>query len=450
MLKWSPYLQLLLKQQEGPMKNKLTLTSMTLLGINNIVGSGIFLLPGEITALIGGWSLASYLFIMAVVLALAYCYSGCASRFEQNGGAYLYAKTAFGDFVGFQVGVMRWTVGAIAWASLASAFGSAASAFFPGGIEPATQNILILSVIALMGLLNFFDLKMMSIFSNTITLAKLIPLLLFIVVGVFYIQQDHLTELDIPEWNSGAFGVASLMVFYVFGGFDAFVVAAGEMENPKRNIPIAMTLAIVITALFYLSIQLIGIGTLGPDLASSAMPMSDFAFLAFGPSGKLFVTLSMILCILGVNFSSSLLTPKYGVALAEDGMMPEAIGRKNRFGAPYVAILISMAAAASISLMGSFVYLAALSAVSRFAQHIVICLASIVINKDRLSLQRIVMPILGLSGVFWLMGQAEMNQLSCCIAAFGLSVPLYFLQKYRLTPEKDGKSDPLPQEVLAE
>src|SRR5689334_16373027 len=119
---------------------KLTLTSMVLLGVNNIIGSGIFLLPGEMSALIGGWSLASYLFIMGIVLSLAYCYSGCASRFEQNGGAYLYAKSAFGDFVGFQVGAMRWTVGVIAWASLASAFGTAISSFFPD----IPQNMVIL------------------------------------------------------------------------------------------------------------------------------------------------------------------------------------------------------------------------------------------------------------------------------------------------------------------
>lgn len=403
---------------------KLTLTGMTLLGINNIVGSGIFLLPGEMTALIGGWSLASYLFIMVTVLALAYCYSGCASRFEQNGGAFLYAKSAFGDFVGFQIGVMRWTVGIIAWASLASAFGSAVSSFFPEIQLTAT-----LGVIVFMGLINLLDLRMMSFFSSSITIAKLIPLLFFIIFGVFYIQQDNLIHMEIPEWNNASFGAASLMVFYVFGGFDAFVVAAGEMENPKRNIPIAMGLAIIITAVLYLFIQVIAIGALGPQLSLSSMPMSDVAELALGPAGRLFITLSMVLCILGVNFSASLLTPKYGVALAEEGMMIEAVGNKNRFGAPYVAVLISMVAAASISLVGSFVYLAALSAVSRFAQHIVICLASIIINKDRMSLVRILIPFLGLSGVFWLMGQAEMNQLIACVVAFFISAPLYFLQK---------------------
>lgn len=417
---------------------------MVLLGVNNIIGSGIFLLPGEMTALIGGWSLASYLFIMGIVLSLAYCYSGCASRFEQNGGAYLYAKSAFGDFVGFQVGAMRWTVGVIAWASLASAFGTAISSFFPD----IPQNMVILSVIIPMGVLNLFGFKMMSIFSNTITIAKLIPLIFFIAIGVFFIQKENIIHVEIPEWNSASFGAASLMVFFVFSGFDAFVVAAGDMENPKRNIPIAMILAIIVTAVIYLFIQVIAMGALGSSLSSSPMPMSDVAFLAFGNSGKLLITLSMILCILGVNFSASMLTPKFGVALAEDGMAAAIIAKQNRYGAPYVAILISMAAAAVISLLGSFVYLVALSAVSRFLQHIVICLASISINKDRLSVVRIAVPILGLTGVFWLMGQAEINQLMITAAAFCFSAPFYFLQKFSLG--KDGKKDYLPQEVLAE
>lgn len=423
---------------------------MVLLGINNIIGSGIFLLPGEMTALVGGMSLASYLFIMMIVLSLAYCYSGCASRFEKNGGAYLYAKSAFGNFVGFQVGAMRWTVGVIAWASLASALGSAANALLP--ISPEVQQGIILSVIICMGVFNLFGLKMMAVLSNTITIAKLIPLIFFIAVGVFFIQGENLVHIDIPEWNSASFGAASLMVFYVFSGFDAFVVAAGDMENPKRNIPIAMTFAIIVTAVIYLSIQVIAMGALGPTLSSSSMPMSDVAFLALGSSGKLLITLSMILCILGVNFSSSMLTPKFGVALAEDGMAAEIIAKKNRFGAPYIAILISMAAAASISLVGSFVYLVALSAVSRFTQHIVICLASIVINKDRLSVIRIFVPLVGLAGVFWLMSQAEMNQLLACVAAFTLSTPFYFLQKFsqKFSLEKGAKKDYPPQEALVE
>lgn len=418
------------------MKNKLTLTSMILFGINNILGAGIFLLPGKMTALVGGWSLASYFFITALVLVIATCYSACASHFEKNGGAYLYAKTAFGEFAGFQVGVMRWTVGVIAWASLASAFGTAIDSFFAGGIDPGLKTGIILGIIGVMGLLNLLDLKMMAFLSNGITIAKLIPFFIFIAVGMFFIQGDHLTHMEIPEWNGETFGAASLMVFYVFSGFDVFVVAAGEMENPKRNIPIAMPLAIIITALLYLSVQLVAIGALGPALATSGMPMSDVALLAFGPSGKFLITMSMIICILGVNFSASLLTPKYGVVLAEDGMIHEAVGRKNRLGAPYVSILISMAAAAMISLTGGFVYLAALSAVSRFLQHIVTCLASIVINKDCLTLRKIAMPFLSLCGLFWLMSQAEVNQILSCGAALLISSPFYFFRKARLESDK--------------
>jgi amino acid transporter len=415
----------------APDKKKLGLMSIILLGINSMIGSGIFLLPGQITSLVGSWSLFVYLFVASVALAIAWCFAKCSALFSRNGGPYLYARHAFGNFIGFEIGMMRWAVGIIAWASLAVGFITAIGTLWPAAQERDVRNILILSLIGGLGVLNVLDFRMMTIFNNIITIAKLIPLFFFVGVGVFYIQKSNFISVPFPELDSHSFGATALIIFYAFGGFESLVVAAGEMENPKKNVPIAVMSTITICGLLYFFIQLVAIGTLGSQLAVSTVPMSDVAELVLGSTGKLVITVAMLISIGGVNIASSFLTPRYGSALAEDGMIPEIIARKNRYGAPFIAILLTVFATSMIAMSGSFTQLVAISAVSRFAQHISTCLATLVFYKNRLTFSIVLAPVVAIGAIFWLMWQAPLYQLASGFAALILSVPLYFMGQRR-------------------
>src|SRR5262245_31339894 len=101
-------------------QKKIGLISMIFLCLNSIVGSGLFLLPGQVAAICGNWGLLVYAGVALMVMSIGWCYAQCAGHYTRNGGAYLYAKEAFGDFIGFEVGLMRWVVSIIAWASLTS------------------------------------------------------------------------------------------------------------------------------------------------------------------------------------------------------------------------------------------------------------------------------------------------------------------------------------------
>lgn len=410
--------------------------SMVLLGINGIVGSGIFLLPGQVMSLVGNWSIAVYLFVTVLVLSIAWCFAQCSALFNRNGGAYIYAKEAFGEFIGFEIGIMRWVVGILAWASLLVGFVTALSTIWPIVMQEPFRSVLILSLVGCLGLFNIYGIKVFKHLNNIVTLAKIIPLILFVLIGVFYVQQSHYTPLVLEELEAESFGSAALVIFYAFGGFETLVVVAGEMKNPKKNLPLAVMLVITFCSSLYFIIQLIAIGLLGEALAVSVTPLADSAQLLMGDSGKWLVTLAMLISIGGINLSASFITPRSGVALAEDGMIPKWIASKGRFGTHTGAIVVTMALTGLLALSGSFSQLVVISVISRFAQYISTCLAVYVFHKkfnlaknSSTSWLFTAIPAIALVGIGWLIMQTSVSQLVWGLGALVLGIPLYWMHK---------------------
>lgn len=435
---------------------KFGLTSMILLGINAIVGSGIFLLPGKVSALSGGSSSSIYFFISALSLAIAWCFAQCASRFSRNGGAYVYAKEAFGEFIGFEIGMMRWSVGIIAWASMAVGFMTVLTSVWLAAGEEPLRSILIILLVSSLGGLNILGIKGVKGLNNIITISKLLPLIFFILVGVFFIKQSNFTFQTVPlppGSSESSFGAAALVLFYAFGGFETLAVAAEDMKNPKKNLPVALMIVIIFCAGLYYLIQLIATGLLGAHLSTSEAPITDAVEVMVGPVGKWIVTVVMLISIGGINVAASFLTPRSGVALAEDRLVPAVIAAKNKFGTPYLAIIITVILTCFIALSGSFVELVTISVVSRFAQYISTCLASIKFNQEKLlqasNCKRIgilSVPILALLGIVWLLFHASIHQIFIGFSALIVGIPLYFIQKIvakpslttSLTPKKNN------------
>ena len=429
-------------------KNKFGLLSIILLGINGVVGSGVFLLPGNAYKLLGPQSIWIYLFDTLLVAAIALCFAEVGGMFDKTGGAYIYAKEAFGEFVGFEVGIMKWIVSIIAWATMAVGFATGLGVFWPSAATGTLKNIIAVSILIVLGIINILGVKIAKYLNNVVTVGKLIPLILFVAVGIFFIKGSNFAVVKPITTNN--YADAIILVFYAFTGFEALAVAAGDMENPKKNVPIAIIITIAIASVIYILAQVVSIGTLGPSLAKSTAPIADSAGVFVGGFGKTLVTLGTLISIGGINIAASFNTPRSGVALAEDGILPKIVSKKNRFNSPYVAIIISVLIAIPLVISGSFVQLAVISVVSRFAQYIPTCLAVIVLRKrkDLSTSFRVpfgyVLPIVAVAVSIWLlyntwiqdMGKALIN--NRLLVGFGgllVGIPLYFLFKYAF---KDG------------
>lgn len=418
-------------------KRKIGFWSIVLLGINSIIGSGIFLLPNKAMNLIGPASLLVILFDMLLVVTIALCFAEAGGMFKKNGGPYVYAKEAFGDFIGFEVGFMKWAISIIAWATMAVGFTTALSKVWPTSQNPIIKNSLIIGILVGLGIINILGVNISKVLNNVITVGKLVPLVIFVAVGIFLIKGSNFTPM-FPNgvYQGGSFGAAALLIFYAFTGFESIAVAAEDMENPEKNIPKAIIVVMIIVSLFYLLIQAVSIGILGPELATSTTPIATASAKFLGSGGGILVTAGTLISIGGINIAASFITPRTAVALAEDGLLPKVMAKYNKKGTPYVAIIVTVALAIPVALSGSFTQLAAISVVSRFAQYVPTCLAILVLRKKRPDLTssfRVpfgpVIPAIAVIVSIWLLTQSSMEKILWGLGGLILGVPIYLAMK---------------------
>ncbi|MDV7720211.1 amino acid permease [Pediococcus ethanolidurans] len=417
--------------------HKMGFWTILLFGINGIIGSGIFLLPNEGMKLFGPASLLVLGFDALLILTIGLCFAEDASLFKETGGPYVYAKAAFGNFVGYEVGFVTWAIRIIAEGTLYVGFATALAGVFPQLNNIMAKDIIVTILALSLMSMNLIGVQVASIVNNVITVSKLVPLIIFIAVGIWFIKGPNFTPfVPAAVANTSSFSLAAITMFYVFTGVEGAVVAAGEMKNPQKDLPHVLIIIILAVATFYILIQAVCIGVLGSSLANSVTPVQDaFAKIA-GGFGKYLIAAGTLLSIGGICVSSSFITPRSGVAMANHGMMPKMLAEKNRFGVPYHAIIISALLGLAIALSGTFNTLAQISAVSRFAQYIPSCIAVLVFRKtmkNRKSDFKIpfgwLIPVVAVTVSVLLLSQTNLVNLAWGFGALLVAVPFYFLSR---------------------
>ena len=415
--------------------NKLGLLSIILLGVNAIIGTGIFLLPGKAAALVGVNSLWVIVFDALLVMSIALCFAEMGGMFNKNGGPYVYAKEAFGNFVGFEVGFMKWAIATIAWSAMAVGFATALGAVWEPASTEMGKNIIATLIIVVLGIMNIMGVKISKIINNIVTIGKLLPLIFFILVGIFYVKGVNFAPMEsVPDMTQASFGAAALIIFYAFTGFESIAVAAEDMEKPERNVPKAIILVLTLVSIVYILIQAICIGIMGDALVTSKTPVADVAFVFMGPLAKAIVTAGTLISIGGINVASSFLAPRSGVAMADDGLIPKVVSKRNKKDAPYVAIIVTVVFAVVLSWTGSFEKLAAISVVSRFAQYLPTCLAVLVFRSKRPDMARTfrvplgpVIPVLAVVVSIWLITQSSLEKVFWGLGGLVVGAVLYYI-----------------------
>lgn len=414
---------------------KLGFWSIVLLGINGIIGSGIFLLPNKAMAIIGPASLFVMLFDMLLVLAITFCFAEASGLFKENGGAYIYAKEAFGDFIGYEVGFLSWATRIIAFSTMSVGFATALGGLIPSLNTVMMKNIIISVIFIVLAVINLLGIKLYEVIQNLATIAKILPFILFIGMGVFYIEPVNFTPL-VPNgvYTPGSFGAAAVMLFFAFTGFESLAVAAAEMENPQKNLPKATLITIFTVSTIYILLLACAIGIMGYELADTTAPVQAAFTRIAGAFGTTIVAAGTLISIGALCIASSFITPHSGLALAEQHMLPAFMAKRNRFGAPYWCIIVSTIVAMLIGYTGGFAFLASISVVSRFSQYIPTCLSIMVFRKKMPDAPRVfkipfgpVIPVIALLVSFWLLAQAKPQQLLIGFGAAIVALPFYFL-----------------------
>ncbi len=349
--------------------------------VNATIGAGIFGLPSRVYALIGPWSLPAFVACGAVVALVILCFAEVASRFERTGGPFLYARTAFGSLVGFEVGWLLWLVRLMSYAALCNLLVAYLPVLWPASGTPGWRTAVIVGVTTLLTTINLVGVRNAALAGNIMTVAKLLPLLLLIVAGLGAVSPERLILGPFPE--SGGFAKALLLLVFAFTGFEMAIIPAGEIRDPRRDLPWALLGGLGFVAVMYLMLQLVAVGTV-PALAQSERPLADAATRVLGGWGGPFIAVGALVSITGALSTIVLAAPRLPFAMAESGGLPRAFAAIHpRFRTPWVAILVTAAMMLMLALSSSFLGALTIGTIIRLVTYVLTCVAMLVLRRRR-------------------------------------------------------------------
>jgi amino acid transporter len=354
---------------------------LTAIGINQVIGGAVFLMPAAVAAHVGAWSPWLVAGVGAVSLIIALSFAEVGSRFVGTGGSYLHARAAFGRFVSFEVGWMQWFTRAASWASVVNGLADSLGFYAPALRAGSARAVLIAGAIGVITVVNVRGIRLSSWVINGLTVGKLVPLVLYVAIGLFFIDAARFVPGPVPAVTE--LSAATVLLIFAFGGYEVVPVTGGETRDPTRAIPFAMIMTIVSVALLTTLVQIVAVGTL-PDLASSRTAMADSAVMFLGAGGALLITTGAVVSMTGNNFGQSLSGSRNLFALGELGDVPPIFAWVHpQYRTPAFAIVFSSSVALALALTGTFTTLAAGSAISRLFVYAVTCAATLQLRRPR-------------------------------------------------------------------
>jgi len=420
---------------------------LTAIGVNQVIGSSIFLLPAQVAAQIGLWSPLGFIAIGLMSLAIALCFAEVGSRFDATGGPYLFARTAFGPFVAFEVGWIQWFVRAASQAVALAGTVLALGYYWPALTMGWPRVLFIIALAAAMAWINIRGVRESAVVVNTLTAGKVLPLAIFIVAGAFYMHAPDLTQLRPVTVSQGA--TAALLLVFVYGGYEVVPVIAGEAVDPRKHVPFAMIWTILIVMTVVTLTQVVAQGILS-NVEGHSTPIAAAAAVFLGSWGALLISVGSVVAITGNNAGQVLSGSRMLFALGENGDLPTFFARVHpHYRTPANAILFTSAVALALALSGSFAQIAVVSAVARIVTYTSVSAATLRLRSPEFQ-GRVnpatfttpfgpVIPIVAIAVGIAVIGGATRAQLVGGLSALAVGAVLYAVRPARsVKTEREG------------
>jgi amino acid transporter len=415
----------------------------TAIVVNTVIGAGIFGLPSKVYAQIGSYSLLAFAACALIVGLIVLCYAEVASRFSATGGPYLYAREAFGPAVGFEVGWLYWIVRVATFAANCNLMVTYLGFFIPSANEPLVRAAFATLIVAVITAVNIAGVRESALMTNIFTVGKLFPLLIFAVVGLFFIDPSNFSFAVTPEY--GKFSSAVLLLIYAFVGFEAAVVLSGETRQPEKTIPFGLIAGLAIVAVFYILVQVVSIGTL-PNLATSERPIADAATVFLGSGGAALITMGALISIFGNLNVGVLSSTRMLYAMSEQRDLPGIFSRTHpKFKTPIVAIIATAVVILVLTIQSSFLTAVAIATITRLLVYATTCLALPILRRRQgLPPAPFAVPFgIGVAGlsialIVWLLTRVDFNREGIAIAvAVVLGLIIFAISKAFIRSEDD-------------
>lgn len=334
-------------QKDSHFERTLSAVDLIALGIGAVIGTGIFILPGTVAATKAGPGIILSFVLAAIVCAVAaMCYAEFASVLPIAGSAYSYGNIVYGEMIGWIIGwalvleyVLAVATVAVGWAayfnSFIAGFGLKLPKAITGSFDPAHGtyiNVIAILIVCLIAWIIDTGLKTSIRLNNIIVVVKLAIIVLFLLVGSFYVKPSNWTPFA-PFGGTGILKGAAV-VFFAYLGFDAVSSSAAEVKNAKRNMPIGIIGTLVICTIFYILVS----GVLTGMVSYKQLNVDDAVAFALQLVHQNFVAgiisigalAGMFTMMVTMIYSSSRLLYSIG----RDGLLPRFLGKIDKHHAP--------------------------------------------------------------------------------------------------------------------
>ena len=400
---------------------KMNFWSIVLLTINSIIGTGIFLSPGAVAKLVGSKAAMIYLAAAAFAAVLAVTFAAASKYVVKSGAAYAYSKAAFGDEVSSYVGITRVVSASIAWGVMATGVVKTTLSIF--GKDSSDMKIVTIGFITLMLILliiNLIGTKLLTLISNISTIGKVGALTITIIAGIcilIFSGGSQIEEMNllkdaegnnlIPTFTTSVFVTALIGAFYAFTGFESVASGSADMEEPEKNLPRAIPLAIVIIACIYFGIVFVSMYIDPIAMVTSKEPVVLASIFKNQLLQKIII-IGALMSMFGINVAASFHTPRVFEAMANEKQIPEFFAKRTKGGLPLTSFLLTAIIAVVIPLVFNYNMsgIIIISSISRFVQFIIVPLAVIsffygknkeeVLQANKSFVMDVIIPIIAL------------------------------------------------------
>ncbi len=404
--------------------------------VNSTIGAGIFVLPALVAKGLGSAAPVAFVCCAVAMVLFVTCFAIAGSRVSLTGGLYAYVEVAFGRYVGFLAGVLYGITALGAVAGVVNVLVNSIAVIAPFLGVGVMRVIVMIAVYGLLVGINVRGVRGGAGAVTVVTLAKLLPLLLFICAGIFFIHPANLTWSAWP--SSKAVGDNVILLIFAFVGIEVALIPSGEVKNPARTVPRSAYLALVVTTIIYITIQLVAQGTLGSDLANyKDAPLAEAAAKFLGNIGRTILIAGATISAFGFVTSDILSSPRMIFAFGRDGALPAFFAHVHpRYRSPDVAIITYAVLAFSLSVTGTFEQLAVLSNVAVLLMYLLCCAGCwFLVQRDvRTEGQPFnfpgmkIVPALAIIAIIWILSHATVREFAVNGVLLALASVVYLIR----------------------
>src|SRR5258705_8093485 len=343
---------------------------------NITVGAAIFVLPARVAGSLGAAAPLAYLVCAVATALIALCIAEAGSRVPQSGGPYAYVETAFGPYAGYLTGVLLWLGITLAMGAVSTVFADAVAGLVPGLGGQLPRAVLLIAVITSLAIVNIRGAALGSRVSGIATVAKVVPLIAFVALGLPHVRAENLALGSFPSLSR--LGESGLLLMFAFFGMESALQVSGEVRDGARAVPRAIALAVTGVGVLYIAVQLVAQAILGRGLAAPETPKAPLASAALqfaGQTGATLILVAMIVSTFGFMTATMLATRRTLFAFAVDGYVPWPLARVHpAHHTPHVAIAVQGVIVCAIAITGTYVKLAIMADVAILLVYLACCL----------------------------------------------------------------------------